>query len=237
MNQILQRFGKIAEAFTNKSIDQLEEPIMMIEQAMRDLNTQLSNAIRNFAELKASATRLQMQLDEAMNNSNDCENKAAMILVKAKKGEIPMEKAEEFAKQFLSDKNKYDKQANQFSQDYSKQNDAVKKWGNIIENLKNRIESQKNELIMLKSRARSAEATIKINKELSNVDPNGTIGLLERMKEKIGEREAYAESLGQIANQQLSADEKYKNYLGDADVSDSLKELKTKIGLLELPEK
>jgi len=237
MNQILQRLGKVAEAFTNKRIDQFEEPIMMIEQAMRDLNTQLSNAIQNMAELKASSIRLQRQLDEAVSNSIDCENKAAMILIKAKKGDIPVEKAEEFARLYLSDKNKYDKQANQYSQDCSKQTEEVKKWEILIENLKKRIESQKNELIMLKSRARSAEATIKINRQLSNVDPNGTIALLERMKEKIAGKEALTQSLGQMASQQLSVDEKLKNYLGDANVSDALLELKNKVGLLELPEK
>ena len=57
--------------------------------------------------------------------------------------------------------------------------------------------------------------------------------MLEKMKEKVAQDEALAESYGEMAHESRSLDEEIDNALGDdaAAKSDSLAELKKKMGM------
>ena len=62
----------------------------------------------------------------------------------------------------------------------------------------------------------------------------GTVSLLERMKDKVAQDEALAQSYGEIANESKSVDEEIDKALssgGDVKVADDLAELKAKLGL------
>ena len=87
---------------------------------------------------------------------------------------------------------------------------------------------------MLKARARTANATRKINQRLSNVDTNGTVALLERMKEKVSEEEALGQAYGEMADAGGSVDEEIDKALASGSPGksqDSLAELKSKMGI------
>ena len=85
----------------------------------------------------------------------------------------------------------------------------------------------------LKARAKVSSATKKLNKQLANIDSSSTIDMLERMKEKVAQEEALAESYGEIANESKSVDEEIDRALEDGGVqaSDDLAALKAKMGL------
>ena len=86
----------------------------------------------------------------------------------------------------------------------------------------------------LKARAKVASATKNLNKQLANADSDGTIAMLEKMKSKVDEDEALAESYGEIAAVETSVDTEIDNILGgdtSAPASDSLAEMKKKMGI------
>jgi len=105
-----------------------------------------------------------------------------------------------------------------------------------IQTLKSKVSSYENELRTLKARSKVSSATKKINKQMSQIDSSGTVSMLERMKEKVSQEEALAESYGEIASMNTSVDDDVEKALGagsTASSSASLLELKAKLGLAQ----
>jgi phage shock protein A len=101
-----------------------------------------------------------------------------------------------------------------------------------INKLKSKISTYENELRTLKARAKVSEATKNINKQLAQIDSSSTISMLERMKEKVAQDEALAQSYGAIALESKTIDDEVEKVLGSSTQSDALLELKAKMGLL-----
>ena len=62
-----------------------------------------------------------------------------------------------------------------------------------VNDLKSKISSYENDLVTLKARTKTANATRKINQHLASVDSKGTVAL-ERMKDKVEEQESLAQA-------------------------------------------
>ena len=116
-----------------------------------------------------------------------------------------------------SELQKFESSTSQLDQNVKKLRSTVSKW--------------ENELKTLKARVKVSTATAKLNKQLSQIDSSGTVSMLEKMKEKVAQEEALAESYGEIANESKSIDEEIDNVLADEASSSSLDELKKKMGL------
>jgi phage shock protein A len=102
-----------------------------------------------------------------------------------------------------------------------------------VNDLKSKISSYENDLITLKARTKTANATRKINQHLANVDSKGTVAMLERMKEKVEEQEALAEAYGEMGDATASVDDEINKALAEskgAEVDDSLAQLKARMG-------
>ena len=68
----------------------------------------------------------------------------------------------------------------------------------------------------------------------ANIDSNNTVSMLEKMKDKVIQEEALAESYGEIANTNKSLDEDIDAAIGDSaqvKAEAELKALKEKMGL------
>ena len=77
-----------------------------------------------------------------------------------------------------------------------------------------------------------SQATKNLNKQLTQIDSGSTIAMLEKMKEKVAQEEALAESYGEIANESKSVDDEIDKALGDSartGATDDLAALKAKI--------
>ena len=101
-----------------------------------------------------------------------------------------------------------------------------------VNDLKSKIASYENDLVTLKARTKTANATRKINQHLANIDSKGTTALLERMKEKTEEQEALAEAYGDMGDAATSVDDEIDKALADskgAKVDDSLAQLKARM--------
>ncbi|MDA9976116.1 PspA/IM30 family protein, partial [Alphaproteobacteria bacterium] len=89
-----------------------------------------------------------------------------------------------------------------------------------------------NELRTLKARSQVSRATKKLNEQLSQIDSSSTIGMLERMRDKVSEEEALAEAYGEMAAAPSSVDDEIDAALkttGGSGDSDRLAALRAKM--------
>lgn len=233
MAGIFQRLFKTGQAEAHALVDKFEDPIKMSEQAIRDLKIDLQESVKALAEVKAIAIRLEREKSDHGNRSNDYERKAMLLLQKAESGQMEAGDAERLAKEALTRMEDAQKRHTDTAAQAEQQRQAATKLQANVNDLKTKISSYENDLVTLKARTKTANATRKINQHLSNVDSRGTVALLERMKEKVEEQEALAEAYGDIASSATSVDDEIDKALdsGSSPADDSLARLKAKMAM------
>ena len=228
---IFKRLFKIGQAEAHSKIDKLEDPVKMTEQAIRDLKADLSNSIHALAEVKALAIRSRKEVDNYKNQSSSYEHKAIQLIKRAESGSMTVEEADRLASAALSKKEQMNQSYKVALANQAKYDQSVAKLESNIKKLKGNISQWENEAKMLKARAKVSKATKSVNKQLANIDSSSTVAMLERMKEKVDQEEALAESYGDIANENRSLEDEIDSALEGSDTSgsDALAALKAKM--------
>ena len=217
----------------HSAMDKIEDPVKMTEQGIRDMKKDLEIGLKGLAEVKALSIRSTREAEEKKQIASDYEKKAMLLLGKAQKGEMDSSDADRLASEALVKKDGMMKEVLLLSKQKGTHNQAVAKMESSVKRLKSQINTWENELQTLKARAKVATTTKKLNKQLAQTDTSGTIAMLEKMKDRVNEEEALAESYGEIAANSTSIDDEINRALEGSpttEVSDSLAALKAKMG-------
>ena len=228
------RLFRIGSAEAHSALDKLEDPIKMTEQGIRDLKSNLDDSIKALAEVKAMAIRSRNDHESYAEKAKSYERKAILLLKKAQDGKIDPVEADRLATETLLRKEENGKLASNALADQEKFEASVSKLDGNIKNLRSKIAQYENELKTLNARVKVASATKNINKQMSNIDSHGTVAMLERMKDKVAEEEALAESYADIANENRSLDQEIDEAVGDESklaANEELEKLKAKLGI------
>jgi len=220
----------------NSALDKLEDPVKMTEQGIRDLKKDMEASLKSLAEVKALSIRSRRESSEKKQIAADYEKKAMLLIGKGQKGEIDAAEADRLAGEALAKKEQIANQALVIVKNQTQHEQMVEKLEANVRSLKSQINSWETELSTLKARAKVASATVKLNKQLAQTDSSGTIAMLEKMKDRVAEDEALAESYGEIASESTSVDDEINKALAGgssttASSSDSLAALKAKMGI------
>lgn len=235
---LFKRLFKIGQSEAHSLVDQLENPIRLSEQGIRDMKEDLEKSLKALAEVKALAIRAKNDAATAQARGQEYEQKAILLLKQAERGELDAAEADRLATAALTKKEEQTTLYNQAMSDQSKFDASVAKLDGNIKNLRANISKWENELKTLKARAKVSEATVNVNKQLANIDSSSTVSMLERMKEKVDQQEALAESYADIANESKSVDDEIEKALkaSTSSSSDALAALKAKLsGNNQLP--
>jgi len=234
MASIFRRMFKVAESNAHAAMDNLEDPIKMTEQGIRDLKKNLQAAMVSLAEVKSLAIRMQKEASDHKKRSADYERKAMLLLKKMEAGEMDAGEAERLATAALEQKEAALQQAATAAADHQTQQGMADQLQGKVEDLKRQIGTYENEAITLKARARTASSMRKINQQLAGADTSGSVAMLEKMKQKVQEEESLAEAYQQLSDVGGDLDEDIDKALATPSSSagaDSLAALKAKMGI------
>ncbi len=232
---IFGRIFKIGQAQAHAVVDQLEDPIKLTEQGIRDLKQDLQNAMQGLAEIKGVSIRLNKEAEDSKRQADEYERKAMLLLQRAQAGQIDPTEADRLASQALTQQQSVQERAQRLMRDAEQQQRMVNQLQDKVQQLKSTITTYENELITLRARAKTAASTKKINQHLAKVDSSSTIAMLERMKQKVEEDEALAQAYGEVGQVDTSLDSEINRALTSgqpSQVQDKLQELKNKLGTL-----
>ena len=228
---LFKRILNIGKAEAHSAVDKLENPIKLTEQGIRDLKVDLNKSLQSMAEVKALAIRSSRDISQNEDKARDYEQKAILLLKKAEKGEIGPEEADRLATEALNKKEEALQQIERAKGEKERFDKSVSQLEANVRTIRSNISKWENELRTLKARDKVSKATQNLNKQLAQIDSSSTLGMLERMKEKVDQQEALAESYGDIANESKSVDEEIDKALegSSSDGSDALAALKAKL--------
>ncbi|WP_158021900.1 PspA/IM30 family protein [Flammeovirga pacifica] len=196
----MKRLFGIVESETHSVLDKLENPIKQTEQGIRDLKADLSKSMQGLAEVKALNIRERKEHQTNVRSAKEFEQKAMMLLERANHGQINPQEADRLATQALERKQQLEQRAGANATNLKNYEGMLTKMESNVQQLKSQISKWENELKTLKARATVSDASAKLNKQLSNVDSSTTIARLEKMREKVEEKEALADSYADIAS-------------------------------------
>lgn len=227
------RLLKMGEAEANAALDNMEDPIKLTEQGIRDMKVDLEKSLEALAQVKALAIRSKNEHEEFLFKVENYQEKALILLTKAKKGTLEMSKAERLAKESLIKKEENSLKAQITKSQSVNLEGSVSQLEINVAVVKKNISKWENELKTLKARVKVSNATQNLNKQMSEIDSSGTVSMLERMKDKVNQEEALAEAYGDIAQANKSVDDeidKVLDYTKDS-AENELAKLKEQLGL------
>lgn len=232
---VFRRLFKIGEAEAHSAIEKLEDPIKLTEQGIRDLKKDLDAGLHALAEVKALAIRTKNDIVSHNNKAKDYEGKAMLLLKKAQTGGLDPNEADRLASEALVKKEEELSHVARLTSDQEKLDKNLAQLEQNVKKIRSSISHYENELKTLKARVKVSTATKKLNKQMAQIDSSGTVSMLERMKEKVEQEEALAESYGEIANESKTVDDEINKALeggeSQARAADDLAALKAKLGM------
>ncbi len=229
---IFKRLFRIGQAEIHAAVDKMEDPIKMTEQGLRELREDLVEATEAYAKVKALAIRTENSQIQCQQDSRNYAEKAILIMQKAQSGQVDMVKAEELAREALVLHKKYFVESEELGLQVIALQQSSREMLRNTEILKENREKWEKELRTLKARVKVSKATEQVNKQLAQVDSNGIISMLERMKAKVEDQEALAKAYGEVYRENNQKEELNRLLKNDSlSIEKDLQAIKEKLGI------
>lgn len=225
---VIARFKDIMAANFNALLDKAENPEKMIDQYLRNLQSDL-------AKVKAETASVMAEEKSAKRKLDDCEAEIEKMGNYARKAVAAGNDGE--ARQFLAKKGKLEAERTVLDQNYTIACENSTKMREMHNKLESDIAELKNRQSMLKAKLAVAETKQKMNKLTSGVESAGNnLASFDRMEERVNrmldEADAMAELNSSGGTDDISAlERKYDAQGGDASIDDELAALKAEMGM------
>lgn len=226
MANILKRFGDIMSANINALLDKAEDPEKMIDQYLRDIESDLGKVKAETAAVMATETKAKRELDECTQEIDKMQRYAEKALQAGNEAD---------ARQFLEKKATLVKNQESLKHSYDVAVANAAKMKEMHDKLVKDMESLQAKRDAIKAKVAVAKTQEKLNKIGSSVSGAGdAMAAFDRMEEKANRMLDEANALSELNASGDSIDDLTKKYDSDdsaSSVDDELAALKAKMGL------
>ena len=230
MAGILSRFKDIMSSNINALLDKVEDPMKMIDQYLRNLESDLGKVKAETAAVMAEETKSKRELDECIDSINKMQTYAEKALLSGNEAD---------ARTFLSKKGELNNKLISLQQTYNIAKENSTKMREMHDKLIKDISQLNTRRDELKAKMAVANTQEKLNKVGSSV--NGAIGNMSKfdeMEAKINKKLDTANAMAELNNSKKEENiedliAKYDNETKNtsSEIDDELSELKSKLGL------
>jgi Phage shock protein A (IM30), suppresses sigma54-dependent transcription len=186
---IFSRMSNMIKAKVNNSLDEMENPVELLDQKLRNMDEQFNKAKLSSAQILGNVHEIEKKLDSAKKESEDYDQKVRLALSKGN---------EELAKRALAKKVETDKKAASLQASYDNakiQADTLKANLRALEEEITKTRSYRDEAA---ARFANAEASQKVNEVLANVQTKNNSIQIDSIERKIQRKESLAQGLGEL---------------------------------------
>ena len=186
---IFTRMSNMIKGKVNSTLDEMENPIELLDQKLKDMDEQLSKAKLNSAQVLGNVHEIEKRMKLAKSESEDFDNKVKLALSKGN---------EDLAKRALAKKVDADKKYESLKSSYETakvQADSLKKNLRALEEEIEKTRSYRDEAA---ARYSNAKASKKVNEVLANVQTKSNSIKIDNIERKIAREEALANGLSEL---------------------------------------
>lgn len=222
---VFQRMKDLTKASMHDWLDKLEDPIVMINQYIRDMEKEIHDAEVTVAKQMAAERRMKQRLDESIRLNAEREGQAELALRNGNEG---------LARKLLEDKVQFARQADELTSLHGQAYAQVTELTAQLHEMKEEYYKLRNKRNELAARAQMAKA----RKQMAQVSALHTIESgnasrgFHRMEERIMHMEAEAE-VARIPNSPYAGTQAHLDPDKSFRVEQELQELKNRIGANE----
>ena len=229
MAGILTRFKDIMSSNINALLDKAEDPSKMIDQYLRNLESDLGKVKAETASVMADEKRAKRELDECNEQINKMQKYAEKALIAGNESD---------AKLFLEKKNQLSKNQQSLQRSYNISSDNAAKMRSMHDKLVKDIGELNARRDQLKAKLAVAKTQEKLNQIGSSVNgAKGSLSAFDKMEDKINKQLDEANAMAEL-NYSKKEDNiedlmsKYDdNKEESSEINDELQALKNKLGL------
>jgi len=191
---LIDRILRVIRANLNSLVGKAEDPEKILEQAVEDMQQDLIQLRQAVAQAIATQKRTERQASQARSTADEWYNRAQLALSKGD---------ESLARDALTRRKSYQETAKAMQAQLSQQAGVVTKLKENMRSLESKISEAKTKKDLYIARARSAQASQKINEMLGNVSTGSALSAFEKMEEKVMQLEAQSEALEELGGNEL----------------------------------
>lgn len=220
MFKLFKRVKTVVDSELNALLDKAEDPVKMLDQFMRDMETDIREAESAVAKQIANEKMLQKKFEDAGKMVQKRDEQAIKAIEAGN---------DDLARRALEDKKAHQQTLDTLKESYERaklDSDTLRKK---LDEMKAEYNEMKLKKDSLKARAESAKTRTKINRTLSGIGSDESKRGFERMEEKVLQYEAEAETSEDMRSSNKSLDDEFAA-LENNDIDDELAALKKKLG-------
>jgi phage shock protein A len=223
---IMDRLSRLLRANVNELIDRAEDPEKMLDQILRDMQTNMQTARQQVAAMIAQEKELEADLGETRRLSIEWGAKAQRAVEAGK---------DDLAREALRRKRDNDENARVYDQQYQVQSQAVEKLKDQLRQLEAKYQSTLSQRDAMIARQRRAKAQRQVAESLSVsvFTPLDSTSELERMERQI--RSTEAQALAAIEVGETGYDAQFRELDLDVGIEAELEALKAGVAAGQLP--
>ena len=209
------RFVSLMKAMFGRMMGTFEDPEMMLEQTYQELQSNLIQVRQAVAQAIATEKQLEQQLQKNKDQAATWQNRAQMAVQQGN---------DDLARQALQRKQQYAQAASELETQLVSQKDATVTLRQRLTELEGEVQKYYTKKQVLIARDKAATATTKANEIISKTTANGALSMIEKMDQKVSEKESRAAAMAELSGDQL--DKKFKSFEGHVDIESELMALK-----------
>ncbi|GFZ31180.1 phage shock protein A [Clostridium zeae] len=212
---VFSRISNMFKAKVNDTLDNMEDPILLLDQKVRDMEENLNKAKLSSAQILGNVHEIEKKMVIAKKESEEYDEKVKLALAKGN---------EDLAKRALQRKLDADKKYESLKTSYtdaSAKAELIKKNLRALEDEIQKTRSYRDEAA---ARYSNAEASKQVNEILANVQTKTNTISVDDIERKIQRKESLAEGLGDL--RQVDSLENEFEALGTTDLDAELAKYK-----------
>lgn len=229
MAGIITRFKDIMSSNINALLDKAEDPSKMVDQYLRNLESDLGKVKAETASVMAEEKRAKRELDECNEQINKMQNYAEKALIAQNESD---------AKLFLEKKTQLSKNQQSLQQSYDIAADNATKMRSMHDKLVKDVGDLNARRDQLKAKLAVAKTQERLNKIGSSVTgAKGNLSAFDKMEDKINKQLDEANAMAELnsSKEEESIEDLMSKYddnkESNSEVDDELQALKNKLGL------
>ncbi len=191
---LMERIGRLFRSNVNSWTAAREDPEKILEQTVYEMQENLVRMRQGVAQAIATQKRTERQAAQAESTASEWYRRAQMALQQGN---------EALAREALTKRKAYQQTATALLEQIGQQKTLVAKLKTDMQSLEFKISEAKTKKDMYIARARSAEASVRLQEMLGETGNTSSLSAFEKMEEKLLELEAKQEAIAVSGTDEL----------------------------------
>jgi phage shock protein A len=220
---VLERLSTLLRANINDMLDQAEDPEIMLNQILRDMEAEINKARAQVADMMAQERIFSDDLQAEQQKSAHMEQRAEQYVTQSN---------DAMAREALKRKADSDANIAVLQQQLNAQSDMVSRLRSQLDALQEKYQSALSNRDSLLARHRRARAQQQVTRTMSSLDVTDYSSDLSRMEQRIRMEEARSDAETQLSSESMAADtgSMFDDAERNAQVDQQLAALKARMG-------